>query len=210
MAPAERSTTHHAADRSVGWRSSARARALVGRGVRGGGSDGGDAAGHGGRCEACHNGSIHVRWENGRAALRCGGGWLAAAPTSRPSLSPRARCDAARRVDRRSPSPALVLLTHTSHTHTHIHSNPYIAKLEELDAAAAACTGAESLTLPLCFVARGDFERPEERDPQLQLTDLAKHCERSAQWDARVAEQFDVVAAALEGGSELTTRERYS
>ena len=68
----------------------------------------------------------------------------------------------------------------------------------------------ESLTLPLCFVARGDFERPEERDPQLQLTDLAKHCERSAQWDARVAEQFDVVAAALEGGSELTTRERYS
>ena len=128
--------------------------------------------------------------------------WLAAAPTSRPSLSPRARCDVARRVDCRSPSPALVLLTHTSHTHTHnLHSNPYIAKLEELDAAAAACTGAESLTLPLCFVARGDFERPEERDPQLQLTDLAKHCERSAQWDARVAEQFDVVAAALEGGA---------
>ena len=44
--------------------------------------------------------------------------WLAAAPTSRPSLSPRARCDVARRVDCRSPSPALVLLTHTSHTYT--------------------------------------------------------------------------------------------
>ena len=138
-----------------------------------------------------------MRWENGRAVVVLAGGGTHLAAFSLTA------CALRRRSSSRLPltfSRSRTLNTHLTHTHN-LHSNPYIAKLEELDAAAAACTGAESLTLPLCFVARGDFERPEERDPQLQLTDLAKHCERSAQWDARVAEQFDVVAAALEGGA---------